>query len=105
MNDFLQSVAQRYKENDRAREFVLDLLKLHVKTLLANDSGKEDELKEGARVQNEFKIFLHNFIQRNRLKNHLLQKMSGIMVCIYQYEYIQSISRYHVVLFVGHHDP
>ena len=73
-------MAERYQESGRAGEFVLDILKLHVKTLLANESGEEKELKEGEHVQDEFKKYLHSFIQRNALKHMLLKDMGIIMV-------------------------
>ena len=81
INDFLQSVAKRYEESKRSRDFVLDLLKLHVPTLLVIEYGEgEDTVKEGEKVQKDFKQFLHNFVLRNALKQSLLKEMSVIMV-------------------------
>lgn len=81
INDFLQQVAVRYQKSNRARDFVLDLLKLHVPTLLVIQRGEGEEIaKEGEKVQRDFKQFLHSFIQRNALKQSLLKEMIVIMV-------------------------
>ena len=81
INDFLQSVAKRYEQSKRSRDFVLDLLKLHVPTLLVIEYGEgDDTVKEGEKVQKDFKQFLHNFVRRNALKQSLLKEMSVIMV-------------------------
>ena len=70
-----------YEESGRAKDFVLDLLKLHVKELLAIDVGEGiEQEKTGEDVQKSFKQFLQNFIRRNALKHGLLKEMSIMMV-------------------------
>ena len=78
--DFLQSVAKRYQENGRARDFVLDLLRVKVNKLLAVEPGEYEAA--GAEVQRNFRGFLQDFIRRNALKLALLREMKYIMVCI-----------------------
>ena len=96
LNDFLQSVAGRYQESKRPRDFILDLLKLHVPTLLIVQYGEGEGIaREGEKVQMDFKQFLHKFIQRNALKHSLLKEMSAIMVraCIHHATFdVQSIA-------------
>ena len=75
--NFLQSVAQRYNETGRAKNFVLDLLAIRVSKLFAIEPGEE---AAGAEVQKNFKTFLQNFIRRNALKPPLLSNMNIIMV-------------------------
>ena len=79
MNDFLQSVANRYQESKRPKDFVMDLLRLRVSGLLAIDPGEHDA---GEEVQKSFKNFLQSFIRRNALKQTLLREMSiKMLVC------------------------
>lgn len=74
---FLESVAKRYEESNRAKFFVLDLLAIKVSKLLAIDPEEE---ATGAKVQSDFKKFLHNFIRRTAIKSALLSDMKAIMV-------------------------
>ena len=78
VKDFLQKVADRYKSDSRAGEFVLDLLKLQVPKLLSIEPGEE---VAGQEVQSEFKKFLQDFIRRNALKHTILTQTSAIVVC------------------------
>ena len=56
--DFLQSVAERYRDDDRAGDLVVDLLKLNVPKLFAVEGGsKEDEA-----VRCEFSCFLRDYM-------------------------------------------
>ena len=73
---FLQKVADSYKSDGRARDFVLDLLKLQVPKLLSSES--EEEAKK---MWSEFKIFLQGFIRRNTLQQALLTQTTAIVVC------------------------
>ena len=74
IHDFLQSVAKRYEESGRAKDFVLDLLALRVFKLFAIES------EEDKAVQESFKASLLAFIRRNALKHALLSDMTVIMV-------------------------
>lgn len=84
IDGFLQSVAEKYQESKRGTDYILDLLKLPVKNLLAIDPEREVAMenvtKTGEDVQSSFKQFLHEFITRNSLKHTLLMKMEIIMV-------------------------
>ena len=78
MKDFLQLVADRYKSDGRAGDFILDLLRLQVPKLLSIEPGEE---VAGQEVQSEFKKFLQDFIRRNALKHTILTQTSAIVVC------------------------
>ena len=79
MNEFLQSIAIKYQEDRRARDFVVDLVKIRVPRLLAIEPGEE---KAGSEVQTSFKQFLQSYIRRNALKHTLLTHISHIMVSL-----------------------
>ena len=78
VKDFLQKVADIYKSEDRAEEFVLDLLKLQVPKLLSTENAEEAKDQE---VRSEFKRFLQDFIKRNALEHSILTRASAIVVC------------------------
>lgn len=72
--DFLQSVAEKYREDGRAGNLVVDLLNLNVPTLFAV-KGEEDEV-----VCSRFTLFLQSYILRHDLKHTILEMMSDILV-------------------------
>ena len=77
IHDFLESVAKRYEESNRAKSFVLDLLAIKVSKLFAIDTESETA---DAEVQNNFKTFLCDYIKRNGIGHGLFSKMKVIMV-------------------------
>ncbi len=79
--DFLKKVAERYLQDQRAAEFVLDLLQLSVPKLFAvESSGKEKGA--AASISAEFMAFLKDYITRNSLKLLILCQMKDILVCL-----------------------
>ena len=74
--DFLKRVANRYCDDGRAGDFVMDLLKLKVPKLFAVEQGGEKDEE----VRCMFTTFLRNYIHRNALKHTILKNMSKIMV-------------------------
>lgn len=74
--DLFQSVAKRYREDGRAADLVLDLLKLQVPELFAVHGGGEKD-KE---VRRKFSNFLRDYICRCHLKHTILKKMNIILV-------------------------
>ena len=74
--DILKRVASRYHDDGRARDLVMDLLKLKVPKLFAVEQGGEKDEK----VRLLFSSFLSDYIRRNALKHTILMKMSKIMV-------------------------
>ena len=71
--DFLQSVAECYRDDERAGDLVVDLLKLQVPKLFAVEGGREED----EAVRCEFSRFLRKYIL---LECDILEKMSSIMV-------------------------
>ena len=71
--NFLQSVARCYRDDGRAGDLVVDLLKLKVSKLFAVEGGREED----EAVRSEFSRFLQNYIH---LECDILEKMSNIMV-------------------------
>lgn len=77
--DFLKKVAERYLQDTRAAEFVLDVLLLSVPKLFAvEEGGKENEA--AANISVEFTAFLKDYITRNSLKPLILAQMKDILV-------------------------
>jgi len=74
--DFLQSVAKCYYKDGRAGELLVDLLKLEVPKLFAVEGGEQNNETVGR----EFSAFLRDYINQNRLKYAILEKMSIILV-------------------------
>ena len=71
--NFLQSVAECYRDDGRAGELVVDLLKLKVPKLFAVEGGREED----EAVRSEFSRFLQNYIH---LDCDILEKMGNITV-------------------------
>ena len=81
---FLKSIAEHYRIEKRAHEFIMDLLQLNVPKLFAVEPG---ELEEDAQaVAMEFTSFLYDFINRNALKPAILTQLTSIMVRTYVYK-------------------
>lgn len=79
--NFLKSVAERYRDDGRAGELVLDLMKLGVPKLFVEGvpggvAGEEPR----ASVPQEFSTFLWEFINRNAVKHTILQQTPLILV-------------------------
>ena len=74
--NFLRNMAERYHQEHRAANLVVDLLKLEVPKLFAVDRGEEKDKK----VRNEFSLFLQEYIRQGNLKHIILEKMRVIMV-------------------------
>ena len=69
-------MAERYRDDGRAGDLVVDLLKLEVPKLFAVEGGREED----EAVRSEFSRFLRNYILRCDLKLTTLGRMSDIMV-------------------------
>ena len=69
-------MAERYHQDGRAEDLVVDLLKLKVPKLFAVERGREED----EAVAREFSAFLHNYILRCDPKHTILRKMRDIMV-------------------------
>ena len=74
--NFLKKMAERYHQEHRAAELVVDLLKFEVPKLFAANRGEENDEK----VRNKFSLFLQEYICRGNLKHIILEKMKVIMV-------------------------
>ncbi len=79
--DFLKKVAERYLQDQRAAEFVLDLLQLSVPKLFAVESSGREKAA-AASISAEFVAFLKDYITRNSLKLLILSQMKDILVCL-----------------------
>ena len=81
---FLKSVAACYLEQERAQDFVLDLLQLDVPRLFVMESeGSSSTLQSEVLVMSvpdEFTDFLTDYIQRNSLCEEVLMKVRTIWV-------------------------
>ena len=76
--DFLKSVANRYRQDSRAAEFILDLLLLEVPKLFTIEGSQEAET--ATVISLEFTSFLRDFINRYALKHTILGQMGNILV-------------------------
>ena len=74
--DLLQSVAERYHQDGRAGDLLVDLLKLEVPKLFAVEEGEEKDEE----VRHKFSEFLRNYIFWCNLKHTTLKKMGHILV-------------------------
>ena len=74
--DLLQSVAERYHQDGRAGDLLVDLLKLEVPKLFAVEEGDEKDEE----VRHKFSEFLQNYIFWCNLKHTILKKMESILV-------------------------
>ena len=77
MLEFLRSLAECYKLDQRAKDFIPDLIRLDVPLLFAaeNEPGKEG----GNLVGKKFSSFLHEYIQRNNLCPAIMSKIEDIL--------------------------
>lgn len=84
--EFIKTVAKCYKDQDRAKDFILDLLHLDVPGLFVTDTeGSTSTLQSdilAASVPDEFSNFLADYIQRNNLQDTILGEVETIWVCI-----------------------
>lgn len=82
--EFIETVAKRYKNQDRAKDFVLDLLHLDVSGLFVTDTeGSTSTLQSdilASSVPDEFSNFLTDYIQRNNLQETILGEVEIIWV-------------------------
>jgi len=76
MLGFLKSVAEHYHGDGRAGDLIVDLLKLEVPKLFAVEGGGEKNEAEN----DEFSVFLRNYICRCNLKPTILGEMDAILV-------------------------
>ena len=80
MLTFLYNVADKYKEDRRAREFIPDLLQLDVPQLFATSS--DDEMGDTTSVGQSFSNFLKAYIQRNGLRKDIFNQMQTMIAHI-----------------------
>ena len=84
--EFIKSVAMCYKNQDRAKDFILDLLHLDVPDLFVTDNeGSTSTLQSdilSSSVPDEFSNFLADYIQRNNLQETILGEVETIWVCM-----------------------
>ena len=84
--DFIRSVALCYKDQDRSKDFILDLLHLDVPGLFVTDAeGSTSTLQSdilSISVSDEFSNFLAEYIQRNSLQETLLGEVEAVWVCV-----------------------
>ena len=76
MHSFLLELLKRYSKSYQAQEpmaFITDMMQLKVPNLFAQGNNDEDR-----RVRSEFITFLQDYVQRNSLREMLLNK---ILVC------------------------
>jgi len=85
--EFLKSVSKGYVQQERARDFVLDLLALDVSDLFQMEEEAADESTVSVHsdifaccVSDEFTAFLTDFVQRNQLQEALLEETDKIWV-------------------------
>ena len=75
--EFLKSVAERYRLDERAGDFIPDILQLKVPLLFAADAEPIPE--GGNRVGDKFSLFLRDYIQRNNLRPVIMNKIQDIL--------------------------
>ena len=63
--EFLKSVADDYRSDQRAKDFIPDLLQLKVPLLFAAEN--EPGAGGGSQVGDTFSVFLHEYTRRNNL--------------------------------------
>ena len=78
---FLFQIAEHYREEEKAIDYVLELLNIKAPALFAvrqTESGEESQMDKEA--VDEFKHDLWNYIAQNNLNHKLLSVMKEIMV-------------------------
>ena len=75
--EFLKSVAERYRLDERAGDFIPDILQLKVPLLFATEIEPAPE--GGNRVGDKFSSFLREYIQRNNLRPVIMKKIQDIL--------------------------
>ena len=75
--EFLKSVAERYRLDERAGDFISDILQLKVPLLFAAETEPAPE--GGNRVGDKFSFFLREYIQRNNLRPVIMNKIQDIL--------------------------
>ena len=90
MLEFFQSVAKHYIDQSRAKDFILDLLRVDVPRLFVRSpdqiSLSSQHSGEGATdilalpVPDEFSQFLTDYVQRNLLRDQLMDDIETIWV-------------------------
>ena len=80
-------MAKCYKDQDRAKDFILDLLHLDVPGLFVTDAeGSTSTLQSdilSSSVPDEFSNFLTDYIQRSNLQETILGEVETIWVSIH----------------------
>lgn len=88
-------MAKCYKDQDRAKDFILDLLHLDVPGLFVTDSeGSTSTLQSdilASSVPDEFSNFLTDYIQRNNLQETILGEVETIWVSMHVYVCIMEL--------------
>ena len=77
MLEFLRSLAERYKLDQRAKDFIPDLLQLEVPLLFVAEN--EPGIEGGNLVGEMFFSFLLEYIQRNNLHPAIMSKIEDIL--------------------------
>ena len=77
MLEFLRSLAERYKLDQRAKDFIPDLIQLDVPLLFVAEN--EPGIEGGNLVGDKFSSFLHDYIQRNNLRPVIMNKIQDIL--------------------------
>ena len=78
---FLFQIAEHYKEQKKAIDFVVDLLEVDVPELFAvRMTVSVDETQKDKGAVSDFKRELQMFITQNELKHKLLSKLKEILV-------------------------
>ena len=77
MLEFLRSLAERYKLDQRAKDFIPDLIQLDVPLLFVAEN--EPGIEGGNLVGDKFSSFLHDYIQRNNLCPAIMSKIEDIL--------------------------
>ena len=77
MLEFLRSLAERYKLDHRAKDFIPDLFQLDVPLLFAAEN--QPGIEGGNLVGEKFFSFLLEYIQRNNLCPAIMSKIEDIL--------------------------
>lgn len=74
--DLIIRIAQKYKDNQRQNDFIIDLLQLDVPDLLQIYTNSTVENQ----ICNHFSDFLHSFFRRNGLGYNVLARVRNVQV-------------------------
>ena len=82
---FITKIAEKYKEDKRAKDFISELIQLDTPQLFAPprpSSPAEAEKPEESNVGQQFKDFLVSYIQRNNLRSVILNQLQVLITHI-----------------------